>query len=336
MLATVKFNGRPERIQIAQAGRLEHAEARRIEGELLDKAMLTRRDRQMMWWLRELRVLSIDQIRRLMWSGSTRKTVYNRLLDLSKHYVVGPSYTPRQDMQASGLHPSRVYGLGQVGRLLVKDFDTTGDNFVARYLKLDQTVHDLMVSELFTRMTEQTFQRGEGWRFSVFGERAASYYPPRSEAPLVAPDGLGVLVRIVEGEVITLPFFVEMDASREAHGAVSSDWGRKIVGYDRFYESKWRTEHPVLRRLNPKNFPVVLVITHGKRRMTNLAQAIIKKRQQGVVYYLARWKEDILPAADIFSAPVWMFINSKGELVGVDPDERKPLITAATGKKKAT
>ena len=32
-----------------------------------------------------------------------------------------------------------------------------------------------------------------------------------------------------EGETI----FVEMDAGREPHGRPSSDWGRKIIGYDR-------------------------------------------------------------------------------------------------------
>lgn len=312
---------RRERIQMAQVAPPDWERAREIRLDLIRNGTITGRDEILLEYLRELNVLSLDQIRRLFWANGSRKTAYNRMLKLSGHHLLGLTRSPKAAMKGCGLYPDRVYGLARVGWLWLRH-DVNND-FVSRYLKRDQVVHDLMVSELFARLTENVRTRGKGWRFEMFGEHNASYYEPSAELPTVAPDGLGILTQSVEGEEVSLPFFVEMDAGREGHGTLSSDWGRKVVGYDRFFSGNWRL-HRSLTRL--PGFPVVLVVTHGKQRMLNLAKAIAKKRQKPVVYFLARWEEDILPAEDIFTAPVWMAIGPDGELIGEKAEDRRPLM----------
>jgi hypothetical protein len=119
-----------------------------------------------------------------------------------------------------------------------------------------------------------------------------------------------------------LPFFLEMDAGREAHGRPSSDWGRKIHGYDRFIGSDWRY-HPELTTLPA--FPVVAIVTHGAQRLLNLAGAINKHRRQEVVYYLALW-QDLMAGEDILTAPVWAVVTPDGQIVGQQPQQRIPLL----------
>jgi hypothetical protein len=158
--------------------------------------------------------------------------------------------------------------LGPLGQLWLTDEVDGG--YKPRHFKRNQVLHDLLVSELAARMSETATRRGPGWAFSWAGESAASFYPNEYDPPLVAPDGLGVLRR----QQAVLPFFVEVDAGRQGHGRYSSDWGRKLVGYDRFVSSRWRA-HPELGHLPA--FPVVLVVTRGAERLLNLARAKVQQ-----------------------------------------------------------
>jgi len=322
MITTIQTEDyRRDRIQVSRVDELDMETAKKIRISLIRQGILTGRDEALLEYLREMGVLSLDHIKRLFWPGGSRKTAYNRVLKLSGHHLLGLTRSPKAAMTGCGLYPSRVYGLSTVGRLWLRQ--EVNNDFISRYLKRDQVLHDLMVAELFTRLTEQVRRRGRGWRFEMFGEHSASYYEQGAELPTIAPDGLGILTQMVEGEEISLPFFVEMDAGREGHGTLSSDWGRKVVGYDRFFSGNWRL-HRALTRLAA--FPAVLVITHGKQRMLNLAEAIAKKRQKSVIYFLARWEEDILPAEDIFTTPVWMVINPDGDVIGEKEEDRRPLM----------
>jgi len=125
-----------------------------------------------------------------------------------------------------------------------------------------------------------------------------------------------------EHKVATFAFFLELDAGREAHGRPSSDWGRKVIGYDRFYSSHW-TGHPELGNLPA--FPAVAVITHGEQRLLNLARAILDKRERPVCYYLAWWP-DLRQAEDLLTAPAWLVITPEGKFTGEKPAARKPLL----------
>jgi hypothetical protein len=288
--------------------------------DLARRGRITARDEQLMEYLRELNALSLDQVRRLLFTDAGHRTVYNRLWFLSSQYLLGSARASRADMQQWGLAAGKVYTLGPAGRLWLKEEVSSQ---AVRHLRRDQVLHDLLAAELCVRLVENVRRRGQEWSLIWAGEQASSMYPEGEEAPLVAPDGLAV-VRHQKSSAAPayLPFFLEMDAGREAHGRPSSDWGRKIHGYDRFIGSDWRY-HPELTTLPA--FPVVAIVTHGAQRLLNLAGAINKHRRQEVVYYLALW-QDLMAGEDILTAPVWAVVTPDGQIVGQQPQQRIPLL----------
>jgi hypothetical protein len=213
----------------------------------------------------------------------------------------------------------KVYALGPGGRLWLREEVNNGH--IGRYLKRDQVLHDLLVAELCVRLSEATRRRGAAWRLTWVGEQAAGYYPSLDEGPLIAPDGLGVIRQQRGQKTASLPFFIELDASREAHGRLSSDWGRKVTGYDRF-SGQWQN-HPELGDL--PSFPLVAVVTHGEQRLLNLAAAIGEHRRQPVTYYLARWS-DLLSGEDLLTSPAWLVVTAEGQVVGQERKQRLPLL----------
>ena len=291
--------------------------------KLSKKGGITERDEQLLEYLRELNVLSIDQIHRLMFPGAKLRTAYQRMVTLGKHKLISSARVPRTGMQGWGLPVGKVYSLGIGGRLWLTD--EVNNDYVPRHLKRDQVLHDLLVSELCLSLIEAVYRRGEAWSLTWINERAASFYAhERDNYPTIIPDGLGIIRRRRGGKAASLPFFIEMDASREAHGRPSSDWGRKVIGYDQFRgtDDRWKT-HPQLTGL--PNFPVVAVVTHGEQRMLNLAGAINEKRKNQVVYYIALW-EDLMSGDDILKAPAWLILTPEGQVVGENREERQPLL----------
>lgn len=289
--------------------------------ELARNGRVTGRDERLLELLREVSVLSLDQVRRLFWANAREKTAYSRLSFLLNQHLLTSARTPRSGMKAWGLPVRKVYAMGPAGRLWLKEEVDNGH--VPRYLKRDQVLHDLLAAEFFIRLSEAVLRRGEAWSLSWAGERMSSFFPRADAAPLIAPDGLSIVrQRHSNGKVAALPFFVEMDAGREAHGRLSSDWGRKVVGYDRFMASQW-DQHPELDDLEA--FPLVAVITHGHQRLLNLASAIVEKRQQPVLYYLALWL-DLISSEDVLTAPVWLIVTPEGEIVGQERKQRRSLL----------
>ena len=309
-----------ERI-IIRDGELSPEEMETKVRQLTRHGQITGRDEKLLEALRELNVLSLDHIDRLLWnSGVAQKTIYERMRKLARHHLVSSPRSPRNEMRAWGLEPSKVYALGALGRYWLGA--AVNDARVPQYLKRDQILHDLLVAEFYVRAVEAALKRGEAWSLQWVGERGASFYPRSDQPPTIAPDGLGLLAQHQVDGPAMLPFFVEFDVSRQGHGRYSSDWGRKVVGYDRFAGSQWRA-HPALGNL--PEFPAVLVITHGAERILNLAAAIAEKRKSPVIYYLALW-QDLPPDGDLFAAPVWLVIAPDGRLIGCEPEARQSLI----------
>jgi DNA-binding PadR family transcriptional regulator len=292
--------------------------------ELNRHGRLTDRDERLMEYLRELNVLSLDQVHRLLWPGAKPVTAYQRLRFLLSQQLLNAARVPRAGMTGWGLPVGKVYALGPGGRMWLKE--EVGNGHGTRHLRRDQVLHDLLVAELCVRLTEATRKRGESWSLVWAGEHAATFYLGELDASVLAPDGLGIVRQQRGSKTATLPFFVEMDASRESHGRPSSDWGRKVIGYDRFHTGEWR-QHPELLGLT--TFPLVAVVTHGEQRLHNLAAAITEHRRQPVPYYLALW-EDWLAGEDLLTAPAWLIVTAEGKLVGQERGQRQPLLP--TGK----
>jgi hypothetical protein len=292
--------------------------------ELAGRGRITERDEDLLVYLSQLNVLSLDQVQRLLWPNARQSTAYQRLYILHKHHLLASARVPRTGMQKWGLPVCKVYTLGEGGRIWLR-MEVNGRR--AHHLRRDQVLHDLLVAEVMLRFSEAARRRGNAWSAAWAGEQQAGLYEKPGDAPVAAPDGLAVLQAQVGGKRATMPLFVELDAGREAHGRPSSDWGRKIAGYDRFYAGEW-TGHAALGSL--PSFPAVAVITHGEGRLLNLAHAIQEHRRQPVVYYLAVW-EDLFQGqdtteADILTRPAWLVVPPEGDLIGADRAGRQALL----------
>ncbi len=308
-----------KRIFTTQASGLDRRQLKVVLAGLKEKRRITERDERLLEYLRELRVLSLNQVQRLLWPRAKPVTADKRLQFLLNHHLLAYARIPRSGMQDWGLPVSKVYALGDGGRVWLED---KVDDKPATLLKRNQVLHDLLVAEVCARLTEATLTRGPTWRLAWAGEKAAGFCPKRGEAPLIAPDGLSVVAQKKGRKRAQLPLFLELDASREAHGRPSSDWGRKVNGYDRFCAAKWR-QHPELSNLT--TFPLVAVVTHGEQRLQNLVAAINKHRQQKVIYYLALW-EDLVDGDDLLAAPAWLVVTPDGQVTGQKREQRLPLL----------
>ena len=298
--------------------------------EFLGKGSLTERDEALLEYLRETYVLSLNQVQRLLWMGKSSVTAYNRLQSLQRNDLLAAARIPRDGMNDWRLPVCKVYTLGEAGRMWLKQ-DVDGRQ--ANYLKRDQVLHDLLAAEIMVRLEEAVRRRGREWGMAWAGEQAAAFVERLGDNPLARPDGLTVLRQQRGDKVAVLPLFVEMDAGREPHGRPSSDWGRKIIGYDRFYGGNWRS-HPRLDDL--PIFPMVAVVTHGEQRLLNLAKAIAEHRKQPVTYYLAHWP-DLCPTGtsaddDVLSVPAWLIVPPEGEPIGIERAARRPLVAEAKKK----
>ncbi|GAB4442445.1 MAG: hypothetical protein Kow0031_24560 [Anaerolineae bacterium] len=286
---------------------------------------VTTRDESILEYLRELHVMSLEQIFELFWPDAKNPlTARNRLSTLIQYKLV--SYArrvPAAEMRTAGLEPGSVYALGVGGWLWLRE--NVNHSIMNRVLKREQVLHDLLVGQVCLKTMAAVQARGEAWQMTWAGEEAAAYYElhardsDKAPPPVIAPDGLAVIRRRMSEQMAVMSLFIEMDNGREAHGRPSSDWGRKIQRYNEFMADKWRL-HPQLADL--PDFPAVAVITHGAQRLLNLAHAIQQYRKEPISYHLALW-EDLVGADDILSAPAWLVLTADGKVIGQERRERR-------------
>lgn len=187
---------------------------------LSEKGSITDRDERLLEYLRDLSVLSLDQVRRLLFVNANERTTYQRLYLLAKNKLIDSARIPRTGMIRWGLPTGKVYTLGYGGRVWLQE-EVGNDRSSFRHLRSEQVLHDLLVAELCVRLIEATCQRGELWSLTWFNDRAASLYSGGNDnnVPVTSPDGLAIVrQKRGNGKAASLPFFIELDASREAHG----------------------------------------------------------------------------------------------------------------------
>lgn len=291
--------------------------------ELTEAGRITERDESLMEHLREFNVLNLNQIHRLLWPDTIERVAYNRLYALSKYYLVGGARVPSAEMVSWKLPIRKVYtlGAGGWGWLLGQVSKSSS----LSHLRRDQVIHDLLVAEIYVGLVEAIRARGEEWEVAWAGEKAASCYNANNNL-ILSPDGLAIVKQQRDNRTAMLPFFIELDKSREAHGRPSSDWGHKVGGYDYFFSNNWKS-HPQL--VDCPSFPWVLVITHGQQRLLNLAQSILQHRKTPVVYFMGLWDE-LIASPDFMTTPVWLVITQDGGILGRTPEERQSLLPPVT------
>lgn len=314
---------RPAKIYVTQPDGIDLSEVRASLAHLAGTGQITDRDEALLETLREVGVMSLDQIRRLLWPAAKERTAYNRLYLLVKHHLLAYARVPRVELTPWGLAVRNVYGLGAGGWLWLKQ--EVNRQVRERHLHRDQVLHDLLVTELYVRLVETVRRRQAGWDLTWHGEQGASFYPRDRQQPLLEPDGLALLRGQLEaGRPAVLPFFIELDRSREAHGRPSSDWGRKIAGYQQFYTADWKLQ-PQLAGC--PTFPLVVIVTHGAQRLLNLTESILRHRREPLTYQLALW-DDLVASDDMLAAPIWLVITPEGRVIGREAGKRLPLVRA--------
>jgi hypothetical protein len=282
--------------------RVSRQQARRVLAGLLARGALTQRDKRLLEYLREFKVMSLAQVRRLLWPQTTEWTAYLRLNLLARNHLLSRVRSPQADMAAWGLPPALVYALGPAGWLWLQ-----GQANIPKWSwKRSRLVSALLSAELGVRLTEQTFQQGEQWALTIAGQAAAAVYAQRAaKRPLIAPDLLVVVShQSGPGQVMRLPLLVEIDAARPAVKS-GTRWGRRVAGYNRLAAGNWR-RYPLLAGL--EQFPQVLVITHGTERLLNLIDETLTYRRAAVSYHLALWA-DVLAGRDILTDPIWLTLT---------------------------
>jgi hypothetical protein len=293
--------------------------------ELVEQGRITDRDEQLLEYLAELKVLSLEQVRRLLWPQAKEATAYNRLYFLSRQQLLRRLRLPPNNMKAWGLPARVLYTLGLGGRLWLGQAVDAGP--AGRHLPRAQALTSLLSAEIYVRLVEAVRARGEAWGVTWAGTEAASYYASdEDECPLVAPDSLVLVHRQQGDEAAVLPFFVELDQARQPDSRLSSNWGWKARSYDRLAGSDWQA-HPMLGSL--ASFPPVAVITHCAERLLDLAETIDQHRRAAVTYYLAVWSDLIDSREDILAAPAWLAIAAEDQDSDRKQARREPLLTVA-------
>ncbi len=265
---------------------------------------LQERDIALLETVRDLTVISLNQIQRLFWPEAGREVARKRLSHLMNR---GQGWltnftVPKPEMQAAGLEPGKIYCLSKNGHSWFRNQDCPPGN----HPNPRQYLHDLLVTEIRVRLAEYA-RLGQGWTTSWHPDWRIAFHLRGADHPLFIPDGLGVLSHQNDTR---FSFFLELDFSREAHGRPSARFARKMRGYDTFLKKPW-PDQPGMAGL--PWFPPVLVITHGARRLENLANSIIRFRRGPVAYALARREELLTPTSKLLKTPVWHLIPAKDD-----------------------
>lgn len=313
---------------------------------------ITERDGQLLEALRELNVLSLDQISRLFWTNlkSAKETAWNRLRKLLNYHLTGYVYVPTESLETLGLDTGFIYTLGLGGWLWLREEATAA--MISRHLEPEIVMHDLCVAELYVRFLEAAAMRGPNWRVVWTGNHTAAHFfkgimllarregetangsaAPRKDGdtlrPVKAveandtPDSLVILQLRHETGLSALPMFIELDRGTESE----LSWHQKFDCYGRFAadEAEWR-KHPQLANLG--SFPILAIVTtDGEERLQELRKMTKKHRGDGVGYYLATWQDLIRGNnQDILAAPAWLKITPDGNTAGMEPPNRLPML----------
>ena len=197
--------------------------ARQYAAQLL-RERLTTRDLELARALIGVGMLTRQQIQRMLF-GDKPKLASNRLVKLYHYHFLDRSSYWLADMGYEGFEPCYIYTIGATGLeaiALQMGIPRSKVPFpVGRYTLSREDhflLHDLQVSEMFTRLRTGGIQRG--CELVWFNESAG--IQRYGEEEIVRPDGIAVLM----GEKQQVPFFVEMDRG-------NTDWPHKVAAYER-------------------------------------------------------------------------------------------------------
>jgi hypothetical protein len=243
------------------------------------RGRLTTRDLELVRALIGVGMLTRHQIQRLFFGDQT-KLAANRLTKLYHYHFLDRSTYWLEEMGVEGFEPCYIYTLGAAGlevfalRMGMKRQEVPFTP--ARYTLSRENhflLHDLQISEMFTRLGVAAKQRG----MELLWYNESATILRQDEAEIVRPDGLGVLV----GQERQTPFFVEMDRG-------NTDWAHKVAAYERARrQSEWQ-QALYVDGWRPVTFPAVLCVT--PTNLARTATTIISQAPGQTAFYLKTWE----------------------------------------------
>lgn len=259
----------------------------------------TARDRHIVRLVYEYRILSQDQLRRLL--GKSRSTVQQALVRLYHHQYLERVFLP---VVYGGNSPT-LYILGSRGTALLQRFgveDFTGvpsKNLSALFLE-----HTLAINEVRIAVTQACQQLGWSiWKWRTESEIKAAYDRvsvtvgrKRQTVPVV-PDSYFVVELPDRG---VSHFFLELD-----RGTMTTErFKTKIAGYVAYYKSG-----AYEKRYNAQGFRVLTVVdSDGTGRVENLVAQTETVSGIGRRFWFARLSDVI--SESMLTAPVWRVAGS--------------------------
>ena len=203
---------------------------------LLRRNCITRRDRELLRVLLHMKVMSKNQLRRLLWPPEgAESTIDARVRKLYDRHLMARAINMMDALEAEGMQPSYVYMLDGVGEeILAREQGVTRHALGYKRRQLSDRLpqylmHDLCLSECFVQMS-LAIRNNETLGAVWLNEREASVRNDTGKE-VVRPDGI---MRLAEGER-RVDLFLEMDRG-------ATPWEEKLEKYMDTLDLVWGVE----------------------------------------------------------------------------------------------
>ncbi len=241
--------------------------------DLARRRRITRRDEMLLEHLLAAGVLTLDQIRRLLWPEATVKTAADRLSKLWQWHLLRRARQPWPERALSGIAETPVFALGQGGWWWL--YQPEPDDYAYRLIDAEWVRRQLPAAEIYTRLA---------------AAGASLTWQPRwrglPEPFLPADPAAVVTLHRTEGQPLTLALELGIANIFEPE--------RRIPAYD---DLAW-SGPPLL---------VALVLRrpiHIERALAALEQ----RRRQPVSWLVTSW-EQLTAAPALLTAPIWQRLD---------------------------
>lgn len=241
--------------------------------DLARRRRITTRDEMLLEHLLAVGVLTLDQIRRLLWPEAAPKTAADRLSKLWQWHLIRRARPPWSEFPTPNLNPGPIFGLGQGGWWWLAEPEP--ENYAYRLIEAEWVWQQLPVTEIYTRLaaTGASFDWQPRWR--------------ELPEPFRQADPTAVItLRRTEGQPFTLPLELGLIDSFQAK--------TRIKAYD---ELRWR-ETPL----------VVLLVVRNDREAAQAVADIRQHRQQPIPWLVSSW-EQLAAAPELLHASIWQWLD---------------------------
>jgi hypothetical protein len=237
--------------------------------DLARRRRITARDERLLEHSSAVGVLTLEQIRRLLWPTAKAKTAADRLSKLWHWHLVRRTRQPWPRFAPVGLATGPVFGLGVGGWYWLHK--TEPADYPYWLIEAAWVWRHLLAVEIYTRLST---------------DRTAIEWQPRWRGLPESFTAASPMTVLTLGASRTIALELPL--------AETFQLAPKLKAYDELAETN-------------ASFTVALVVPHTVP-IEPLAADIAQRRRQPVIYLLAGW-DALLAAPDLLNAPVWWAVE---------------------------